>query len=134
MAFYSAFWGQQFWNQAFQIARSSLTPTPTPTTGGIDDYRAYRKRLRKIANAADKRLYSKVQKEVAKLIVSPAPDVVVATAKEIERVIDFEVLAKGESQLMAQQLDKLLIKLDQLMSEVIIRNEEEELILLMAIV
>lgn len=111
-----------------------LTSEQPAIRGGVADYHAYRKKLRKIAKAANKRLYSKVEKDVAKLAVSSAPDIVVATAKEIERTIDFAALSKGESILMAQQLDKLLIKLDELMAEAIIRNEEEELILLLAIV
>jgi hypothetical protein len=128
--FFSAFQSNAFWNRAFQIARNGLAPAPT--TGGVGDYHAYRKKLRKIAKAADKRLYSRVQKDVAKLVTSPAPDVVVSVAKEIERTIDFAALSKGESLLMAQQLDRLLLKLDQLIKEAIIRNEEEELIMLMA--
>jgi hypothetical protein len=133
MAFYSAFQFNAFWSRAFQIARNGISPEPTPSTGGVDDYRAYRKKLRRIAEAADKRLYGKVQKNVAKLVASPAPDVVVTAAKEIERTIDFAALSKGESLLMAQQLDKLLIKLDQLIAEAIMRDEDEDLILMMAL-
>jgi len=106
---------------------------PTPqTTGGVDDYHAYRKRLKKIASAADRRIYGKMQKSVAKLI-EQAPPEVIETAKQIERAIDFEALAKGESQLMAKQLDMLLLKLDELVREAIIRDEEEEILILMAI-
>ncbi len=42
MAFYSAFWGQAYWNQSFQIARSGAVPPPAVVTlapnGGRREY------------------------------------------------------------------------------------------------
>jgi len=34
MAFYSAFWGQAYWNQGYQVARNGAEPPPSPSGGG----------------------------------------------------------------------------------------------------
>jgi hypothetical protein len=34
VAFYGAFWGEAYWNQSFQVARSGSTPPPFVTASG----------------------------------------------------------------------------------------------------
>lgn len=103
--------------------------------GGPVDYRSYQNRLRRIARAADKRLYRKVEKQVVKLAkTAPAP--IAKVAEQIASTIDFAELANSQSQLITVQLNILLKQLDELVSTSIMREieAEEEMILVMAII
>lgn len=109
---------------------------PTEATrGGVTDYRHYRKRLKKIADAADRRLYGRVEKKIA-AIVESAPVEIKQEVKNIQSTIDFSAIAKEQSQQIHDELINKLKKLDQLLNEAIVKqqNEEDELILIMAIV
>jgi len=106
--------------------------------GGIFiDAGKYRKHLLEIAEAADRRLYKKLQKKISVLANDPTEEVA-DVAREIQVSIDFSALAVAESQISQQKLWQLLIKLDQIvekaiMHQVMLRESEDELIILMAI-
>lgn len=103
---------------------------PVITRGGVADYHDYQKQLRKIAKAADERLYGKVIKRLeAVQKTNDAPTVITNVIREIETKIDFAALARNESQEIHGQLLKLLLKLEQLVAQ----EAEDELIILMAI-
>jgi len=103
--------------------------------GGPVDYRAYRKQLRKIARAADKRLYAEARRNLQNLAVN-APITISSSINAIQKQIDFEALIEHQSQNAAVELSIALKKLDELISTAIMREieAEEEMILIMVIV
>lgn len=108
------------------------------TRGGVPaDIGKYRKHLLEIAEAAEKRLYKKVQNEIA-VLASESPQEIADVAREIQVEIDFSAIAAAESQVVQKRLLLLLAKLDKIIEQVIMRQEiwresEDELIILMAI-
>lgn len=125
----SSAWGLSWlksWGNSF-----GLLSAQTATTGGVADYRKYRKQLKDIASAADRRLYRKVERRIEQLYNVELPPQVQTVIKNIERKIDYAALVKYESQQIHALLDESLKKLDQLIQESIIR-EEEDLIIIMA--
>jgi hypothetical protein len=106
---------------------------PVVTRGGVADYRAYRKQLKKIANAADKRLYRKADNRIEKLVKSPVPEIK-AQAVAIQKQIDFTIEAQRESAIIHNLLVQSIKQLDLLVEQAMLRErEEEELILIMAL-
>jgi len=106
--------------------------TPVETRGGVADYRAYRKQLKKIAQAADRRLYRKAEIKIEKL-VKEAPAEIKQQAITIQREIDFAALAKNESESLQKLLLEAIKKLDLLVAQAILREEDDDLILIMAL-
>jgi hypothetical protein len=110
------------------------SPTP-PSGGGLANYESYQRHLRAIAKAADKRLYKKVARQVAK-IEKKAPAPIVEQVKKIKSQINLVELAEMQSQEIAVQLNNLLQKLDKLVIDALEkerqRENEEELIIIMA--
>ena len=109
--------------------------SPSATTGGIADYRKYKKQLHAISKAAEKRLFSKVEKKISKLAKQATPEIV-EIVNDIKTQINFDELAFQQSQEINAQLFILLKKLDKLVNDALIlerqREDEEELILIMA--
>lgn len=134
MAVFSAFQSNAFQSNAFQILRDAIAPIIPVSRGGVADYRHYRKRLKKIAAAADRRLYNKVEKKIA-AIVESAPIEIKQEAVKIQSTIDFGKIAQNQSQEIHTQLIELIKKLDLLVEQAILKqqNEEDELILIMAL-
>lgn len=129
----SSFSPQSFLAGAFSAASFFIEQfTPDVTRGGVADYRHYRKRLKKIADAADRRLYGKVEKKIA-AIVAAAPVEIKQQAQAVQSAIDFSELVKHQTQENHVLLVNSLKKLDQLLEAAMIRqqNEEEELIIMM---
>lgn len=105
---------------------------PVVTRGGIADYRAYRKQLKNIASAADKRLYRKAENRIETLAKSPIPEVK-AQAVAIQKKIDFTIEAQKESAIIHALLVESIKQLDLLVEQAMLKqqNEEEELIIMM---
>ncbi len=106
-----------------------------PRGGGFyneRDLQNYRKTLKQIADAADSRLFKKLVEKI-EVAQESAPTVEIAQAvREITVEIDFAALANAESNTMHQQLVAMLARLDLLVKDLIMREEEDELIILMA--
>ena len=124
-------WGLSWLNSWANSWGLSSAPV---TRGGVADFRHYRKRLKKIAAAADRRLYGKVEKKIAAL-VEAAPIQIKQEAVKIQATIDFGAIAKQQSQEIHLQLIDALKKLDLLLEEAMLKqqNEEDEMILIMAL-
>lgn len=110
-------------------------PAVTVTRGGVSDWRAYRKQLKKIAAAADKKLYKEVQVKIEK-IIEVAPLEIKQEAIKIEKSIKFEFnTAQQQAEIQADILSKIA-ELDLLLKKLILQNIEAEeetiFILLMA--
>ena len=105
-----------------------------PTRGGVADYRRYQKKLKRIAAAADKRLYGKLEKKVAAL-VKDAPLEIREEAEKIQSTIDFSAIAQDHTRQIHVLLLNSLKKLDELLEAAIInqQNEEDELALIMVL-
>lgn len=105
--------------------------SPEVTRGGVADYRRYREQLKRIADAADRRLYKKVEERIERLI-EEAPAEIAAPARRIQReyVPDFAALAAAETAGMHAMLLKMITLLGSLLDET---EQEDELILMMVI-
>jgi len=127
-----AFQINAFQRNAFQFFTGGSEPPHT--TGGLADYRAYRKRLKKIASIAERRLYKKAETKLEALAAA-APLEIQKEAKAISAAINFQEIAQTESQEMHAALLRAIKNLDVLIEEAILReeNEEEELILMAAL-
>lgn len=124
-------WGLSWLNSWANSWGLSSAPA---TRGGVTDYRHYRKRLKKIAAAADRRLYGKVEKKIAAL-VEAAPVEIKQEAIKIQSTIDFSAITKEQSQQIHVLLVNSLKKLDELLEEAMLKqqNEEDEMVLIMAL-
>lgn len=110
-----------------------LSSTPAPSRGGVADFRHYQKKLRRIAAAADKRLYKKVKKRVEVLVKENLPPVIEKQVVAIQIDLD-AILEKGvaaQHTLLIEQIKKLDLVIEQLILEHR-RREDEIIILLMA--
>jgi hypothetical protein len=110
------------------------TPEVATTRGGIADYRKYQKKLRKIAKAADERLYKKARKQIEALQQEELPAAVekqvAAISVDLSKVLD--TAASSQHELIAQQIKKLDLLIEQIIVEQHKREEEIILFLLMA--
>lgn len=132
----SSFSPQSFLSSAFSAASFFIEQfIPTVTRGGVADYKKYRKNLKAIAAAADRRLYRKIERRIEQLENVELPPQVQTVVKSIERKIDYSELVKSESQQIHVLLAESLKKLDQLLEAAMIaqQNEEDELVLIMAL-
>lgn len=119
-----------FNNAIFNTGNDS--PDAPTSRGGVADYRAYRKQLQKIAKAADRRLYRKAEIKIEKLLKTAAPEVK-AEIIAVQRQIDFGALAQAESAELHLLLLEAIKKLDLLVAQAILLDEDEDLILMMAL-
>lgn len=110
-----------------------LTSSTPATRGGVADFRHYQKKLRRIAAAADKRLYKKVKKRFEVLAKENLPPViekqVVAIQVDLNAILEKGV--QSQHALLIEQIKKLDLLIEQFIIEHR-RREDELLILLMA--
>jgi hypothetical protein len=130
MAFYGAFWGEAFWNQAFQIARAG-TPEPTPDVellgggGYVRPYQKYRE------EEYQRELIRKQQAELKRIDEELAEAERAKLALEAQRKAKRKAAAKAA--LIAQQeeeISRLRIQRAWLMQR--IRNNQLALAFLLA--
>ena len=115
------------------IFNTGDSPAPdAPTRGGVADYNAYRKKLKRIANAADRRLYKKAENKVERL-VKEAPIEIKRQAIDIQNKIDIAALARNEAESLNALLIESIKKLDLLVTQAIMREDDDDLLLIMAL-
>lgn len=110
-----------------------LTSSPA-TRGGVADFRHYQKKLRKIAEAADRRLYKKAKRRVEALAKQELPPVIEKRVAEIR--IDLDAVLNKAAEAQHALLIEQIKKLDLLIESLIVKRQREEeeaiLVLLMA--
>ena len=131
----SSFSQKSFFSSAFSAASFFIEQfTPTATRGGVADFRHYQKKLRKIAEAADRRLYGKVKRRVNALAKQELPPVIKKRVAEIQVDLSAVINTAAENQhkLLLEQIKKLDLLIEQFILEQHKREEEVILFLLMA--
>lgn len=128
----SSSWGLSWLNSWAGSWGLSSSPTVV-TRGGIADYRKYQKKLRKIAKAADSRLYKKARKQIEVLQQEELPAAVekqIATISlDLTQVLD--QAAENQHESIMQQIKKLDLLIEQIILEQHKREEEIIIFLLM---
>jgi hypothetical protein len=131
----SAFSTNSFSENAFDFG-GVIPPDPSPAGGGggggLSDPKQYREMLQRIAKAAEKRLYGEVQ-EIVQDVAETAPEEIAEAARSIQVEIDFSALAIAESTYITNRLVELIKTLENIVEYSILQEQEEELIILMAI-
>lgn len=102
--------------------------------GGVADYHKYQKKLRRIAKAADERLYKKARKQIELLQQEELPleveKQVAAISLDLTQVLD--KAASVQHEVIMQQIKMLDLLIEQIIMEQHKREEEIVLFLLMA--
>lgn len=125
---YSAFQSNAFQRNAFQIVAESESPPVVVGGGGggpVSYWANYRNNLKNIAKAAEARLYPQIEEMQLEEEVQQAID---------EVVFDLRTALEEQSQELHLYLDKLLLKLDEIKKEAIMREQEDEFAILMVVV
>lgn len=118
------------------LLENCVVPSDQVNDGGWGyDYRKYRKYLKRLSDAADKRLYKKLEKQI-ELIVEEAPPSIAGKAKQAKKELDFVLMRDMASADISGEIQAkiagILNSLDLIVEQAILDEEmlEEEMLIM----